>query len=204
LTVIEVSNPASPLRVGGYDTLGGAWSVAVSGNYAYVADWDSDAGLQVIDVSNPTNCVRVGGGDGDYPTYATDVAAFGNSVYLLERDEGLLVFDLSNPLNSVLVGQYRTPSYFAAVTVDAGRIYLAAREDGLVVLPTLPNFQFTVRVNATPGTTFTLEAATHLTAPINWTPLLSTNITAMPFDYVDYDVKLSEKPQKFYRVRQSD
>jgi len=24
----------------------------------------------------------------------------------------------------------------------------------------------------------------------------------MPFDYVDFDVKISEKPQKYYRVRQ--
>jgi len=24
----------------------------------------------------------------------------------------------------------------------------------------------------------------------------------MPFDFVDFDVKLAEKPQKFYRVRQ--
>jgi len=24
----------------------------------------------------------------------------------------------------------------------------------------------------------------------------------MPFDYVDYGVKIAEKPQKFYRVRQ--
>ena len=27
-------------------------------------------------------------------------------------------------------------------------------------------------------------------------------VPTMPFDYVDFDVKLSEKPQKFYRVRQ--
>ena len=31
---------------------------------------------------------------------------------------------------------------------------------------------------------------------------LATNVPAMPFDYVDFDVKLSEKPHKFYRVRQ--
>jgi len=62
--------------------------------------------------------------------------------------------------------------------------------------------QFTVRVDATPGAPFTLEAATDLAAPIPWTPLLTTNVPAMPFDYVDFDVKLSEKPQKFYRVRQ--
>ncbi len=38
LQVIDVSNPANPQRVGGYDTSGYANGVAVSGNYAYVAD----------------------------------------------------------------------------------------------------------------------------------------------------------------------
>jgi len=57
-TVIDVSNPASPQGVGGYDT-GEAYGVAVSGNYAYVAD--DGAGLQVIDVSNPASPQRVGG-----------------------------------------------------------------------------------------------------------------------------------------------
>jgi hypothetical protein len=150
-----VSNPANCVRVGGYDTSSYAFGVAVSGNYAYVADIFS---LQVIDVSNPTNCVRVG----DYDTS----------------------------------GQAR------GVAVVADRIYVADGEAGLVVLPTLPNVQFTVRVDATPGTPFTLEAATNLNAPISWTPLLTTNVHAMPFDYVDFDVKLSDKPHKFYRVRQ--
>ena len=59
LQVIDVSNPANPVRVGGYDTSGYAQDVAVSGNYAYVAD--DGGGLQVIDVSNPANPVRVGG-----------------------------------------------------------------------------------------------------------------------------------------------
>lgn len=58
--MIDVSNPASPQRVGGYDTSGSAAvGVAVSGNFAYVAD--ENAGLQVIDVSNPANPRRVGG-----------------------------------------------------------------------------------------------------------------------------------------------
>jgi len=33
-----VSSPANPQRVGGYNTSGLAYRVAVSGNYAYVAD----------------------------------------------------------------------------------------------------------------------------------------------------------------------
>lgn len=48
---------------------------------------------------------------------------------------------------------------------------------------------------------FFLEAAT-LDGPIAWTPLLTNNVPGMPFDYVDFDVKRSEKPHKFYRVRQ--
>jgi len=86
--------------------------------------------------------------------------------------------------------------------VAAGRIYVADGPAGLLVLPTLPNVQFTVRVDATPNETFTLQATTNLTAPISWTSLLTTNVPAMPFDYVDFDVKMAERPQKYYRVRQ--
>ncbi len=61
LEIIDVSNPASPVRLGGYDTSGDAQGVAVSGTIAYVAD--GDAGLQIIDVSNPASPVRLGGYD---------------------------------------------------------------------------------------------------------------------------------------------
>jgi hypothetical protein len=38
LQVIDVSNPANCVRVGGHDTSGAAYDVEISGNYAYVAD----------------------------------------------------------------------------------------------------------------------------------------------------------------------
>jgi len=172
----------------------------VSGNYAYVADGTN--GLQVIDVRNPTNCVRAGGYDTS--GYAEGVAVSGNYAYVADGDSGLQVIDVSNPANPVRVGGCNNaPSgYACGVAVVADRIYVADGAAGLVVIPTLPNVQFTLRVEATPGVPFTLEAATNLLAPISWTPLLTTNVPAMPFDYVDFDVKLSEKPQKFYRARQ--
>ena len=61
LAVIDLSNPTNCVRVGGC-TSGRANGVAVSGNYAYVAEgprWTGSnyvGSLQVIDVSNPTNC----------------------------------------------------------------------------------------------------------------------------------------------------
>ena len=198
LQVIDVRNPANCVRVGGYNTRELSFGVAVAGNYAYVAD--DAGGLEVIDVRNPTNCVRVGG----YATrYAAEsVAVSGNYAYMTEGTSGLQVIDVSDPTNCVRVGGYDTRGYAWGVAVVAGRIYVTEEQSGLLVLPTLPTVQFTVRVNATPGTPFTLETATNLNASIFWTPLVTNTASAMPFDYVDFDVKLSEKPRKFYRVRQ--
>src|SRR6266542_177273 len=68
------------MRVGGYDTSGRALGLAVSGNYAYVAD--ERAGLQVIDVSNPANPRRVGGYDTS--GFASGVALSGNFAYVAD------------------------------------------------------------------------------------------------------------------------
>ena len=46
LRIIDVSNPAAPTEAGFYDTPGLAWSVAVAGDYAYVAD--GDGGLIIL------------------------------------------------------------------------------------------------------------------------------------------------------------
>ena len=62
VVVARSASPSlQPLLQGKCDTSGTAVGVAVSGNYAYVADWD--AGLHVIDVSNPARPMRVGGYD---------------------------------------------------------------------------------------------------------------------------------------------
>ena len=196
LLVIDVSNPTNCVRLGGYSALSDVSGVAVSGNYAFVAD---DYGLQVVDVSNPADPVRVGG----YAAggFAGDVALWGHHAYVTVAT-GLQVIDVRNPTNCVRVGGYDTSGSGYGVTVVAGRIYVADRPAGLLVLPTLPNVQFTVRVNAMINQVFALEASTNLSISNSWTTLVTTNVPAMPFDFVDFDVKLSEKPQKFYRVRQ--
>src|SRR5439155_17255565 len=87
LQVIDVSNPANPQRVGGYDTSGSASGVAVSDKYAYVADGN---GLQVIDVSNPANPQRIGGYDTDGGD-AKSVAVSANYAYMADGSAGLQV-----------------------------------------------------------------------------------------------------------------
>jgi LVIVD repeat-containing protein len=80
-------------RVGSYDTSGSARGVAVSGNYAYVADYT--AGLQVIDVSNPANPQRVGGNPAPNP--AVGVGLSDSHVFVAANDRGLFILNHFTP-----------------------------------------------------------------------------------------------------------
>jgi hypothetical protein len=78
--------------------------VAVSGNYAYVAD--GYAGLQVIDVSNPANPQRVGGN----PVFnASSVVVGGEKVYVAAGTNGLAVLNLFVPLSGPALWLYSAP-----------------------------------------------------------------------------------------------
>ncbi len=162
---------------------------------------DYSAGLQVIDVSKPTNCVRVGGYNAGGLAYG--VAVVGNYAYVADWDRGLQVIDVSNPTNCVRVAHYDT-SRCRGVAVADNRIYVADYDRGLIVLCSLPNVQYMMRVDdGTPGLPFTIEAASTLSESAPWTLLCTTNPPSLPFEFTDFDVRISEHPQKFYRVRQA-
>jgi hypothetical protein len=119
---------------------------------------------------------------------------------------GLQIIDVSNPASPVRLGGYAgsgTSGSARGVAVAGNRIFLANGIKGLLVFGTLPNVQFMLRVESgTLGTAYTIEAATNLTEPVAWTPLFTTNPTALPFEFTDFDVRIAKYPQKLYRVRQ--
>ena len=89
------------------------------------------------------------------------------------------------------------------VAVAGNRIYVADGEQGLKVFCTLPNVQYMMRVeDGRVGRPYTIEAATNMNKPVQWTPLFTTNPVALPFEFTDFDVRSPAYPQKFYRVRQ--
>jgi hypothetical protein len=198
LHVIDVSNPASPQRVGGYASNTVANDITVSGDYAFIAD--AAVGLQIVDVSDPARPRHVGG----YRTSDSPmgVALSGNYAFVAYSCHGLQVIDISNPTNPQWVRAYDTPGITSGLAVWNKQIYLADGHYGLLILPSLTDVQFTVRVEAIPNETFTLETTSDLNPTAQWTPLLTTNVNSSSFDYVDRDVKTALWPQKFYRVRQ--
>jgi hypothetical protein len=105
LLVIDVSEPQHPHRAGRCDTPGYACGVAVTGDYAYVAD--SDSGLRVIDVSDPESPHEAG--YCDTPGFANGVAVAGSYAYLADCGYGLRVVRVSDPQSPYEVGYLALP-----------------------------------------------------------------------------------------------
>jgi hypothetical protein len=123
LQIVDISEPSNPVYAGSFNTPDYAFSVFISGGYAYVADHRS--GLQVIDVSNPSNPTFVG--SYDTPGFARHVFIVGDHIYLgnylsltillfnpepgIEREESLpsqyaLGQNYPNPFNASTVIKY--------------------------------------------------------------------------------------------------
>ena len=130
LSVIDISDPQHPTEVGFCNTQGGAWGVAVAGDYAYVAGWD--AGLCVIDISNPEHPNEVG--ICDTPGRAFRVAVAGGYACVADAWEGLRVIDITNPAHPDEVGFYDTPDEATDVAVLGSYAYVADGSASLYVI----------------------------------------------------------------------
>ncbi|AGB48832.1 hypothetical protein Metho_0567 [Methanomethylovorans hollandica DSM 15978] len=134
ITVIDISNPASPTILGSYDTDGFARDIAISGNYAYVADVSS---LLIVDISVPSSPTLVG----TYDTigFANGVTISGDHVYVaddvkgvFDGSYGLVILDISNPSSPGLVGTYDLVyAYNSAVSDNYAYV---ADDSGLSIL----------------------------------------------------------------------
>ncbi len=127
----RVKAQVCPQLTGGYDTPGYANDVAVSGNYAYIADYDS--GLQIIDVSNVTNPKLVS-------VYSTPDRAKGvavSDIYAYVADDdlgGLQIIDVSNVSNPIYVGWYNTPGNPYNIALSGIYAYIADGPSGLQII----------------------------------------------------------------------
>jgi hypothetical protein len=123
-TWLTSSNP-NPTFKGSYDTPGFAHGVALSGNYAYVADYTS--GLQVIDISDPSNPTFKG--SYDTPGSAHGVTLSGNYAYVAARVDmvqgNLQIIDISDPANPTAKGSYDMPYRAWKVALSGNYAYVA-------------------------------------------------------------------------------
>jgi hypothetical protein len=115
---------------GTLDTGGDDHGVAVSGNYAYVADGTS--GLQVIDISTPSSPSVTGALDTSGK--ALGVAVSGNYAYVADSDSGLHIIDISTPSSPSMTGTYDTSGTAYGVAVSGNYAYVADGDSGLQII----------------------------------------------------------------------
>lgn len=123
LSIVSISGPITPTRVGHYAAHVG--DVAVAGGYAYVADdfITYDSGLEIIDVSDPAHPVRASFYETPGETVA-GVAVSGDYVYLGTGPDGLLVLDVSDPAHPAQVGAYSAPGSVGSISVSGHYAYV--------------------------------------------------------------------------------
>jgi len=124
LQIININNPTAPSLSSNYDTPGSAYDVAVSGNYAYVADYSS---LQVINISNPI-APQFSGSYAQPIGYVTNLVVSSTYAYLgIDQYSGLKIIDVSNPALPKLSGEYNMDTvYEPSVAVNGNTAYMVS------------------------------------------------------------------------------
>jgi hypothetical protein len=128
LTIIDISNPASPTIVSSlHDNVNLAFpsDVAVSGNYAYVADQtakSTESNFTIVDISNPASPRVVGSvvGQNTLLAGAYRVRVYGRFAYLSASNTATVAaIDISDPANPRLAGSVTsTANLFKTTGLD--------------------------------------------------------------------------------------
>jgi hypothetical protein len=129
LRIVDVADPVHPSEIASLDLLGQAYDVALSGNFAVVAQ--DEQGVAVVDVATPTDPELVAT---FYYPGATRVATSGElAIFSLGR-EGFGIFklrDLDLPQEAVLS---RTLGEALDLAVDDRALYVADGGGGMTVI----------------------------------------------------------------------
>ena len=115
-----------------------AQKIRISGNYAYVADFQY---LTILDIANPAQPSVAASVDGQNSTYFIDVCVSGNYVYSAtwrpwynhDNDGGYAAYSITNPRNPVYFGSAGASSTGQGVAVSGNYVYVATHDSGLAI-----------------------------------------------------------------------
>ncbi len=132
--VVDIDPPEDAYLVHTVNTPGDAFRVAVSGDYAYVAD--GMAGLQVIDIGTVgSESIVCGVGT---PSQAFDVFVEGDYAYVADLAGGLRIMDISTPESTSEIKAVDIAPIARGVAVSEGYAYIGSYSDGLQIIDVDP------------------------------------------------------------------
>jgi len=129
-SIIDISNPAVPARVGAFTVPDRIWGFAVSGAAAYVAAdlW----GIGILDISNPAAPVLRTSFKTRGQAHSVDV--WGSTALVADHMQGIVFLDLSNPLNPASKGAVFLEGYPRHVAVLGSLAYAVDSPNGFYVI----------------------------------------------------------------------
>jgi hypothetical protein len=119
LTILDLTNPASPARLGSYSFPEKIWGIRIVGSLVYVAA--DFFGLGIVDVSNPASPVLRG--SLKLPGQAKNVALVGTTALVADHMSGIDIVDVSDAARPVNRGSYFLEGYARDVTSAGSMAY---------------------------------------------------------------------------------
>lgn len=169
LNIFDVSDPASPLRLGTYEFPNRIFGFRVIDSLVYVAA--GVFGLGVLDVSD-AGAVRLLGSF-KTPGQAKSVAVSSTTALVVDHLEGIVVVDISNPARPAEVGSVFLEGFATDVLISGSLAYAMDRPTGLYVLDlSNPNAVELVTSSQSTNALFPFQAQLALARPEDGPPLL--------------------------------
>jgi hypothetical protein len=134
LEILNLSQPATPVRIGYTETASRLYGVAVAGQFAYLVGQEPN--LTVVDVTNPTTPLPVSVFDPIPPFgWSQAVQIVGHHAFLGRPDPGLMVVDVTNPADPFRLAEYRVGEEDEScdVHVVGNYAYVARGSAGLLI-----------------------------------------------------------------------
>jgi hypothetical protein len=130
LTVLDLSDPASPKKAGEYTFPEQIWSFRIVGSDVYVAA--NFFGLGILDISKPASPVLRT--SFKTPGQAKGVAVIGSTVFVADHMSGVDVVDITSPDKPVGRGSFFVDGYARDVATSSRFGYAVDAPTGLYVL----------------------------------------------------------------------
>lgn len=119
LEVVDTTNPAAPVALGSYSTIGLIFDVEVEGDRVYLGTLNNR--VDIVDVSDPTAMSSLGTYVG---SSVLDLAVVGHRLYIAAVQ--LLILDVSNPAQPTLLGAHSGLLGIQNVVARGDHVYAAS------------------------------------------------------------------------------
>ncbi len=124
--IIDVADPAAPVRVASFADNSYATSVSVRGNRAYVCE--SGRVLRILDITDPVHPVEAG----HYYQVVNigDMAFSGSLMFAACYGKGMYVFDTANPDTLSMLSSVRNTQLFTRIRLEGNEAHIACGATG--------------------------------------------------------------------------